>query len=147
MTLSHTRARGRACIVSILRLQTLYTSTTTTDPTWDKTPSGFYGVIEANLGIACACVVTLRPLFTRRRFPLAGAGGKPRQETASHQFKRCGSGHDVTLSTMQSTQVSHDSNPDVETGRAAGTDSKAAASSTAVALEVGNGGDRSPNES
>ncbi|GAB1318338.1 hypothetical protein MFIFM68171_08548 [Madurella fahalii] len=43
---------GIACIVSILRFQTLLPSTTSSDPTWDKTPSGFYGVIEANLGIA-----------------------------------------------------------------------------------------------
>ncbi|KAK0616873.1 hypothetical protein B0T14DRAFT_523959 [Immersiella caudata] len=51
-----------ACIISVLRLHTLYPSTTSTDPSWDKVPSAIFGIIEVNVGIACASVVTLRPL-------------------------------------------------------------------------------------
>jgi hypothetical protein len=53
----------RACIISVFRLHTLYPSSTSTDPSWDKVPSAIYGIIEVNVGIACASVVTLRPLF------------------------------------------------------------------------------------
>ncbi|KAH7304146.1 hypothetical protein B0I35DRAFT_495507 [Stachybotrys elegans] len=56
---------GIACIASVIRLHTLYTSTTSKDPTWDRNPSGYYGQAEVNLGIACACVVTLKPLWQR----------------------------------------------------------------------------------
>jgi hypothetical protein len=52
-----------AIIVAFLRLQTLVPSANSADPTWDKVPSGVYGVTEANLGITCACIVTLRPLL------------------------------------------------------------------------------------
>lgn len=52
-----------ACIISILRLHTLHPSTTSSDPSWDKVPSAIFGIIEVNVGIACAAVVTLRPLF------------------------------------------------------------------------------------
>ena len=58
---------GRACIVSVLRLRTIYLSTHSTDSTWDKVPSALYGVIEPNLGITCACLVTLRPLLPALR--------------------------------------------------------------------------------
>ena len=58
-------------IISAIRLQTLYPSTTSADPTWDKIPSAFYGQIEVNVGIVCACVVTLRPLYHRLRRPFS----------------------------------------------------------------------------
>jgi hypothetical protein len=55
----------RACIISILRLLTVVKSTQSKDSTYDKVGSALYGVIEPNLGIFCACIVTLRPLFHR----------------------------------------------------------------------------------
>jgi len=56
---------GMACIISVLRLLTVVQSTQSTDPTYDKVGSALYGVIEPNLGIFCASIVTLRPLFNR----------------------------------------------------------------------------------
>jgi hypothetical protein len=56
---------SRACIISVIRLHTLYASTTSTDPTWDKNSSGYYGQVEVNLGIICASIVTLRPLWQK----------------------------------------------------------------------------------
>ncbi|KAL8402762.1 hypothetical protein RB596_009212 [Gaeumannomyces avenae] len=66
-----------AGIVSILRLRLIFWSTTSTDKTWDSVPSGLYAVIEVNLGIACSCVVTLRPLFGR--WFCLSRGGKAEQ--------------------------------------------------------------------
>ncbi|KAL8420506.1 hypothetical protein RB594_003338 [Gaeumannomyces avenae] len=65
-----------ASIVSVLRLLVIKQSTTSTDKTWDSVPSGLYGVIEINVGIACSCIVTLRPLFSRWRW-LARGEPKP----------------------------------------------------------------------
>ncbi|KAF2183652.1 hypothetical protein K469DRAFT_505625, partial [Zopfia rhizophila CBS 207.26] len=56
---------GFACIASILRLRVLYVSTTSKDPTWDKAATVTWSAIELNMGIFCACVVTLRPLACR----------------------------------------------------------------------------------
>jgi len=67
---------SRACIISVFRLHTLYPSTTSTDPSWDKIPSAIFGIIEINVGIACASVVTLRPLYRRLREVVPCLGGK-----------------------------------------------------------------------
>ncbi len=69
----------RACILSVLRLSTVAQSTQSTDSTWDKAPSGIYGAIEPNVGIFCACVVTLRPLFNK----------KPREKQRATNKIRC----------------------------------------------------------
>ncbi|KAK4169858.1 hypothetical protein QBC43DRAFT_198682 [Cladorrhinum sp. PSN259] len=66
---------GMACIISVLRLLTVVQSTKSKDSTYDKVPSAVYGVIEPNLGIFCACIVTLRPLL-RRYKPSQPAGGQ-----------------------------------------------------------------------
>ncbi|KAH6649547.1 hypothetical protein F5144DRAFT_553367 [Chaetomium tenue] len=62
---------GSACIISAIRLHTLYPSGTSLDPTWDKIPSAIYGLVEVNVGISCASVVTLRPLVHRWRGALS----------------------------------------------------------------------------
>jgi hypothetical protein len=62
----------RACIFGVLRLRVLHLSSTSPDKTWDSYFSAIYGAIEQNLGIACACVVTLRPLFRQWRWLTAG---------------------------------------------------------------------------
>lgn len=70
-----TRITYRACIASVIRLQVLRLSTTSTDRTWDSYFSAIYGAIECNLGIVCACIVTLRPMFRRWRW-FSGAAGE-----------------------------------------------------------------------
>lgn len=65
---------SRACIISVVRLYTLYPSSTSTNPSWDKVPSAIYGIIEVNVGLSCACVVTLRPLFRVLRKRTRGDG-------------------------------------------------------------------------
>ena len=56
---------NRACIISVLQLLTVVQSTQSKDSTYGKVGSALYGVIEPNLGIFCASIVTLKPLFNR----------------------------------------------------------------------------------
>jgi hypothetical protein len=58
----------RACVASILRLRTLYTSTKSKDTTWDKVPAIYWSTIEINVGIICASLSTLWA-FGSRVFP------------------------------------------------------------------------------
>ncbi|KAL8365904.1 hypothetical protein RB595_004604 [Gaeumannomyces hyphopodioides] len=71
-----------ACIVSALRLQTIYATTTSKDKSWDGVPSGMYGTVEVNLGIICTSVVALRPLFHKLRRFLPGGGAPPDERPA-----------------------------------------------------------------
>jgi len=56
---------GMACIISVLRLLAILQFAQSKDSTYDKVGSAMYGVIEPNLGIFCASIVTLKPLFSR----------------------------------------------------------------------------------
>jgi len=58
-------------------MQTLLPSAHSKDPTWDKVPSVIYAIIEINIGIACAAVVTLRPLYRRLRDAFRGRPVNP----------------------------------------------------------------------
>ncbi|KAK0627940.1 hypothetical protein B0T14DRAFT_513571 [Immersiella caudata] len=103
---------GAAIVVASLRLQTLVPSATSQDPTWDKVPSGVYGVIEANLGIACACIVTLRPLLRRLWLSLpskrgtraAMSSGTARSMPGMARIRA--SLYHISLSSRDNTQVS-----------------------------------------
>ncbi|KAH7071774.1 hypothetical protein FB567DRAFT_538784 [Paraphoma chrysanthemicola] len=53
------------CIVSILRLHSLYLATITKDPTWENIGVANWSNIELNTAILCACLPTLRPLILR----------------------------------------------------------------------------------
>jgi hypothetical protein len=129
----------RACIISAVRLKTLYLSTTSTDPTWDKTPSGFYAQIELNLGIACASVVTLRPLF--RRLRQLFSRNKSQHAELEGQEQRCRRQvifPNKTPMGIDSTQVTNDSHSrDVELGGMNKDCSRAGSSVTAVEREEG----------
>jgi hypothetical protein len=53
------------CIVSILRLHSLYLATITTDPSWENVGVANWSAVELNTAISCACLPTLRPLIAR----------------------------------------------------------------------------------
>ncbi|EMD66873.1 hypothetical protein COCSADRAFT_135290 [Bipolaris sorokiniana ND90Pr] len=53
------------CIVSILRLHSLYLATITTDPSWENVGVANWSSVELNTAISCACLPTLRPLIVR----------------------------------------------------------------------------------
>lgn len=58
-------------------MQTLLPSANSADPMWDKVPAVIYAIIEINVGIACAAVVTLRPLYRRLRDAFRGRPVNP----------------------------------------------------------------------
>ncbi|KAJ5820243.1 hypothetical protein N7474_005834 [Penicillium riverlandense] len=53
---------GFVCIVSVMRIAS-FDFTEMYDPTWTGVNSSMYSSIEQSVGIICACLPTLRPLF------------------------------------------------------------------------------------
>jgi hypothetical protein len=53
-----------ACIASIFRLHALYLLSKSPDFFWDGPATATWSCIELNVGIICASVSTLRPLFS-----------------------------------------------------------------------------------
>ncbi|KAK6535754.1 hypothetical protein TWF281_000006 [Arthrobotrys megalospora] len=58
---------GVATAVSCARLYTIKIFTTSPDPIYDATPINNWTSIEMGLGVICACIPTLRPLFPKMR--------------------------------------------------------------------------------
>ncbi len=52
-------------VVSILRLQSLVTFATSSNPTWDQVNVVMWSNIEVNVGIICACLPALRVILVR----------------------------------------------------------------------------------
>lgn len=50
-------------IMAIARILTVKSAALSLDVTWDSSPKSYFSVIEVNVGITCACVITLRPLL------------------------------------------------------------------------------------
>jgi hypothetical protein len=53
------------CIVSILRLQSLYVISKAQDITWENPLAAIWSSVEANTGILCSCLPTLRSCVSR----------------------------------------------------------------------------------
>lgn len=53
------------CIISIIRLTELTSLRRTVDWTYDGLAIDFWSMIEANMGIVCACTMTMKPLLSR----------------------------------------------------------------------------------
>jgi len=51
------------CIMSILRLHSLYVIANSTDVTWDNVGAATWSAVELNTAIVCACLPTLKPLI------------------------------------------------------------------------------------
>jgi hypothetical protein len=60
-----TLTRISVCLVSILRLHSLYIISISKDPTFDNSNAAIWSVIEMNVGIICGSLATLRPLISR----------------------------------------------------------------------------------
>lgn len=93
------------------------------DPSWDKIPSAIYGLVEINLGITCASVVTLRPLWHRVRRSLSNKADDTSQQTEivmpePHPVRRRRFSDDLVLMTGNNgtTQVGSSGGLDVELG-------------------------------
>ena len=53
------------CLISVLRLVYIYPISVTTDNTWDSPLSVIWSSVEANTGIPCCCVPTLKGAVVR----------------------------------------------------------------------------------
>ena len=53
------------CIISIIRLQSLYVVSTTDDISWDNPMAAILSSTEVNVGILCSCIPTLKGLVSR----------------------------------------------------------------------------------
>ena len=65
---------------------TLSSSASSPDPTWDRIPSAIYSLVEVSVGISCASMATLRPLFRRlqQRVKLCKEAEGPRFTMMEH---------------------------------------------------------------
>ncbi|KAF5679397.1 integral membrane protein [Fusarium heterosporum] len=53
------------CAISIYRIHTLKTASSTKDPNWDNVDAAVWSFIEVTMAIITACLPTLRPIFSR----------------------------------------------------------------------------------
>lgn len=53
------------CIISILRLQSLYAISKASDVTWENPLAAIWSVAEVDIGILCSCLPTLKGCVTR----------------------------------------------------------------------------------
>ncbi|TAQ83483.1 hypothetical protein B7494_g8190 [Chlorociboria aeruginascens] len=51
------------CLVGIIRLQSIYAASSSTDLTYTNVSSAMWSSIELNIGIVCACIPTIRPVL------------------------------------------------------------------------------------
>lgn len=56
---------GVTCIVSLLRLQSLYAVSVSEDISWDNPMAALWSNLEVNIGILCACLPTLKTCIVR----------------------------------------------------------------------------------
>ncbi|KAI9782772.1 MAG: hypothetical protein M1816_001724 [Peltula sp. TS41687] len=75
---------GFVCVASIVRIPYVARVSYGSDPTWRMTPAGIWTNTEVYLGIVCACLPTLRPIFrTTISDPIAKLNDKRRQSRHS----------------------------------------------------------------
>ncbi|KAM0347332.1 hypothetical protein ACHAPU_004851 [Fusarium lateritium] len=53
------------CAISIYRIHTLKTASSTKDPNWDNVDAAVWSFIEVTMAIITACLPTLRPIFSK----------------------------------------------------------------------------------
>ncbi|KAI9850536.1 MAG: hypothetical protein M1838_005545 [Thelocarpon superellum] len=82
---------GFVCIASAIRLSVLH-QLYTDDPTWTAYAPALWTLLEANLGIVCACLPIMRPLFVRvaslSLFSKVGSSRQSRQSSGADPVNR-----------------------------------------------------------
>lgn len=53
------------CVISIISSKSLYDIWVSQDVPWDNVPIADWTAVECNIGIMCACLLTLKPLLSR----------------------------------------------------------------------------------
>jgi hypothetical protein len=85
-------------IASIIRLQSLRIFTLSNDPNYDSLPINTWSMVEVNIGIACACVPTLKPLVSRCR-------GLRRDDESGSKVPILKTGKDLMISLHPGTHM------------------------------------------
>ena len=75
---------GLTCIISILRLQSLFVFRQTTDLSYNNPLTAIWSNLELNIGILCSCLPTLKALVSRS-FPRALGSSYHRDSSRGHQ--------------------------------------------------------------
>ncbi|KAH6723368.1 hypothetical protein BKA61DRAFT_10012 [Leptodontidium sp. MPI-SDFR-AT-0119] len=83
---------GFVCLVSVLRLHSLYVVSTSDDLTWDNADTAIWSNIEVATGIICACMPATKALISRFFPHLLSTNHSSRQPTMpsqgrSHNFR------------------------------------------------------------
>ncbi|KAF2005282.1 hypothetical protein P154DRAFT_425083 [Amniculicola lignicola CBS 123094] len=100
---------GIACIISIVRLRTLVTIANSEDPTYDNLSAATFSAVEVNIGIVCACLPSMRPLFASMlptyfpngsRYTIVRTGGNENQ--FRHLRNLSGSSHTTWTPSLAS---------------------------------------------
>ncbi|KAJ5174937.1 uncharacterized protein N7482_000814 [Penicillium canariense] len=94
--------------VSIYRTIMLKIFATSTNPTWDNAPGGYWSVIEVNVGLFCLCMPSMRSLLGRL-FPSMFGSTKGNSTTANtiSQKKRRNTGSGENTSFVQLIELDH----------------------------------------
>ncbi|KAK4506774.1 hypothetical protein PRZ48_000507 [Zasmidium cellare] len=79
---------GFTCIVSILRLQSLYIISRTTDTSWENPLAAIWSNVEINVAILCSCLPTLRCIF-----PQIFRSQLSRDRSGTHETRQDAGGH------------------------------------------------------
>lgn len=87
-------------VVSIMRLQSLVSFASSTNPTWDNWDVTNWSTIEINIGIICACLPTIR-LFLVRTFPLLNSS----RHTSNNYYGKKNTGGSFQLGPMSRSAV------------------------------------------
>ncbi|KAK3645444.1 hypothetical protein LTR56_009171 [Elasticomyces elasticus] len=86
---------GFTCVVSILRLQSLYVISRATDVSWNNPLAAIWSSVEINTGILCSCLPTLKACVSRylpRLFTtkLSRAGSRPSHARGASKYHKNG---------------------------------------------------------
>ena len=112
----HTDTLVSTCVVSILRLESLYVISRATDVTWENPLAAIWSSVEINTGILCSCLPTLRSCVVRFFPKLLGSfrsshnnsDGDAKQD--SNQSGGYGSGAGRGLANSQGSRATGNSN-------------------------------------
>lgn len=111
-----------AAIASVCRIPSLYLLDNTIDITWDNSGAAKWSAIELNIGIICASLATLRPLFIKY-WPKAFLSSLTSRRKAAHpEYNGAGQYYNMEGSIMVKKTIAVQSSKSVESGDGAKTD-------------------------
>lgn len=99
---------GFTCIVSVLRLQSLYVISRTEDVSWNNGLAAIWSNVEMNIAIICSCLPTIRCMFPtlfKSQMSLSGSGHGGASAGGSR-----GGGSRHVRSSRRGDEADHDTN-------------------------------------